>query len=174
MKALTILLALMLSISASAGHHENDAIAIFADHHKDSEVSKIYMTETDVGIFMSSELTTSRQFPYSDAVLARGTLYLSGMVGEDEQGALVDGGIKAETEAIFRQLKSHLSKFDSDLTNVVKCLVMLDDINEWADFNNVYMSYFKPPYPARSALGADGLALGAAIEMECIAVLPIE
>ena len=87
---------------------------------------------------------------------------------------MVDGGIKAETEAIFRQLKSHLSKFDSDLTNVVKCLVMLDDIDEWADFNNVYMSYFKPPYPARSALGADGLALGAAIEMECIAVLPIE
>ena len=87
---------------------------------------------------------------------------------------MVDGGIKAETEAIFRQLKSHLRKFDSDLTNVVKCLVMLDDIDEWANFNKIYMSYFKPPYPARSALGADGLALGAAIEMECIAVLPTE
>ena len=145
-----------------------------AGHHEDGEVSKTYMTETDAGIFMSSELTTSNQFPYSDAVLAGNTLYLSGMVGEDEEGALVDGGIKAETEEIFRQLQSHLSKFDLDLTNVVKCLVMLDDIDEWADFNKVYMSYFKPPYPARSALGADGLALGAAIEMECIAVLPSE
>ena len=148
--------------------------AAFAGHHEDSKVSKTYMTETNAGIFMSSELTTSNQFPYSDAVLAGNTLYLSGMVGEDEEGALVDGGIKAETEEIFRQLQSHLSKFDLDLTNVVKCLVMLDDIDEWADFNKVYMSYFKPPYPARSALGADGLALGAAIEMECIAVLPLE
>ena len=55
---------------------------------------------------------------------------------------------------------------------MVKCLVMLDDIDEWGDFNKVYMSYFKRPYPARSALGADGLALGAAVEMECIAILP--
>ena len=55
---------------------------------------------------------------------------------------------------------------------MVKCLVMLDDIDEWGDFYKVYMRYFKPPYPARSALGADGLALGAAVEMECIAVLP--
>ena len=150
------------------------SLTAFAGHHEDSKVSKIYMTETDAGIFMSSELTMSNQFPYSDAVLAGNTLYLSGMVGEDEEGALVDGGIKAETEEIFRQLQSHLSKFDLDLTNVVKCLVMLDDIDEWADFNKVYVSYFKPPYPARSALGADGLALGAAIEMECIAVLPSE
>ena len=60
------------------------SFAAFANDHKDSKVSKIYMTETDLGIFMSSELTMSRQLPYSDAVLVRGTLYLSGMVGENE------------------------------------------------------------------------------------------
>ena len=56
------------------------------------------------------------------------------------------------------------------LTDVVKCLVMIDDIAQWGDFNGVYTQYFKTPYPARSAMGADGLALGASLELECIAV----
>jgi enamine deaminase RidA (YjgF/YER057c/UK114 family) len=47
---------------------------------------------------------------------------------------------------------------------------MLADIAEWAAFNEVYRSFFSPPYPARSALGANGLALGARVEVECIAV----
>jgi 2-iminobutanoate/2-iminopropanoate deaminase len=48
--------------------------------------------------------------------------------------------------------------------------VMLADIAEWATFNEVYKTYFTPPYPARSALGANGLAIGARVEVECIAV----
>ena len=48
--------------------------------------------------------------------------------------------------------------------------LMIDDIGKWAEFNAIYTSYFTPPYPARSAMGADGLALGAALELECIAV----
>ena len=47
---------------------------------------------------------------------------------------------------------------------------MIDDIGKWAEFNAIYTSYFTPPYPARSAMGADGLALGAALELDCIAV----
>ena len=121
---------------------------------------------------MSSELTIANEFPFSDTVLAGNTLYLSGMVGTNEGGELVKGGIEEETHSIFRHLKSYLGALNLNLSNVVKCLVMLDDIYEWGDFNKVYMSYFKPPYPARCALGADGLALGAAVEMECIAILP--
>jgi enamine deaminase RidA (YjgF/YER057c/UK114 family) len=54
--------------------------------------------------------------------------------------------------------------------SVAKCTVMLADIAEWSTFNGVYTQYFKPPYPARSAFGASGLALNARVEMECIAV----
>tara|TARA_X000000950_G_scaffold128554_1_gene160591 strand:+ start:1058 stop:1552 length:495 start_codon:yes stop_codon:yes gene_type:complete len=145
-----------------------------AGHHEEKDATQMNVAESGSGIFMSSDLTVKNQFPFSDAVLAGNTLYLSGMVGIDVKGTLVDGGIAAETHSIFRQLQSHLGSLDLNLSHVVKCLVMLDDIDEWADFNTVYMSYFKPPYPARSALGADGLALGAAIEMECIAIVPAE
>ncbi len=56
------------------------------------------------------------------------------------------------------------------MRDVVKCTVMLADIAEWATFNEVYKDFFAPPYPARSALGANGLAMGARVEVECIAV----
>ena len=56
--------------------------------------------------------------------------------------------------------------------DVVKCLVMIDDIAQWSAFNGIYTQYFTPPYPARSAMGADGLALGASLELECIAARP--
>jgi 2-iminobutanoate/2-iminopropanoate deaminase len=52
---------------------------------------------------------------------------------------------------------------------VFKCLVMIDDISQWGLFNTVYTQYFNKPYPARSAFGADGLALNASFEMECMA-----
>ena len=143
-----------------------------ADDHGDAQPTDMKMNETDSGTFLSSELTIANEFPFSDAVLAGNTLYVSGMVGTNEVGELVKGGIEEEAHSIFQQLKSRLGALNLNLSNVVKCLVMLDDIDEWGGFNKVYMSYFKPPYPARSALGADGLALGAAVEMECIAVLP--
>ena len=143
-----------------------------ADDHEKTQPTDMNIIETDSGTFMSSELTIANEFPFSDAVLAGNTLYVSGMVGTNEAGELVKGGIEEETHSIFQRLKSRLGALNLNLSNVVKCLVMLDDIDEWGDFNKVYMSYFKPPYPARSALGADGLALGAAVEMECIAILP--
>lgn len=122
--------------------------------------------------FFSSPLTLKKNYPFSDLVVVGKTVYFSGLVGIDGQGSLVGGGIEAETDAIFKQLKAHLASQRLDLTHVVKCLVMLDDIREWSQFNRVYTGYFKPPYPVRSALGANGLALGAAIEMECMAVTP--
>ena len=122
--------------------------------------------------FFSSPLTLKQNYPFSDLVVVGKTVYFSGLVGTDAQGSLVGGGIEAETDAIFKQLKAHLASQRLDLTHVVKCLVMLDDIREWSQFNGVYSGYFKPPYPVRSALGVNGLALGASIEMECMAVTP--
>jgi 2-iminobutanoate/2-iminopropanoate deaminase len=58
------------------------------------------------------------------------------------------------------------------LADVVKCTVFLADIAEWGEFNKVYAEFFAKPYPARSALGASGLALGARVEIECTAYTP--
>jgi enamine deaminase RidA (YjgF/YER057c/UK114 family) len=103
-------------------------------------------------------------------ITAGGLVFLTSLVGTDLEGELVEGGLVPETHAIFRQMQNHLDQMVLDLDDVVKCLVMTDNIGEWAEFNKIYTSYFKPPYPARSALGADGLALGAALELECTAV----
>ena len=66
-------------------------------------------------------------------------------------------------------MNTYLEHLGLGCGDVVKCLVMIDDIAQWGDFNGVYTQYFSPPYPARSAMGADGLALGASLELECIA-----
>jgi 2-iminobutanoate/2-iminopropanoate deaminase len=131
----------------------------------------IVKTKTQAGQFYSAQLSLDQGFPFSDIVETTGGLvFISGLVGTDETGELVPGGLEAETHAIFRQMKIYLAHLNLDLTDVVKCLVMIDDIDQWGDFNGVYTQYFKPPYPARSAMGADGLALGASLELECIAV----
>lgn len=123
------------------------------------------------GSSYSSALTQEKNFPFSDVVQTRsGLVFLSGLVGTDAEGELVKGGVESQTHAIFRQMTSHLDQLGLGLQDVVKCLVMIDDINQWGRFNEVYTTYFKPPYPARSAFGADGLALGAALELECTAV----
>ena len=72
----------------------------------------------------------------------------------------------------MEHIKTTLEAHGYRLQDVVKCTVMLADIAEWDIFNEVYKSYFKPPYPARSAFGASGLAVGARVEVECIAARP--
>ena len=138
---------------------------------EDKAQGDIRAIETDVGRFYSSAATENSNFPFSDMVSTKGHLiFLSGLVGTDANGNLVSGGLAPETHAIFEQMQTYLAHLALDLTDIVKCLVMIDDIEKWAEFNGIYTSYFAPPYPARSAMGADGLALGAALELECIAV----
>jgi len=84
---------------------------------------------------------------------------------------LVPGGIAAETKQTMENIKSTLEKYGSSLDHVVKVTCMLADMSEWASMNEVYTAYFSRHLPARSALGANGLALGARVEIECIAVL---
>ena len=132
--------------------------------------SDIVETKTQAGQFYSSQLSLDQGFPFSDIVETNGGLvFLSGLVGTDETGELVPGGLEAETHAIFRQMNTYLAHLGLGFGDVVKCLVMIDDIAQWGAFNGIYTQYFSPPYPARSAMGADGLALGASLELECIA-----
>jgi len=146
-------------------------LATVAQAEDPSAASTLVETDTHAGSFYSAALSFEQAFPFSDVVTTPGGMvFISGLVGTDETGELVPGGLEAETHAIFRQMKTYLAQLNLDLTDVVKCLVMIDDIAQWGDFNGVYTQYFKPPYPARSAMGADGLALGASLELECIAV----
>jgi reactive intermediate/imine deaminase len=113
------------------------------------------------------------ELPFSEAVRVGRTLYLSGQVGIDSStGKLAPGGIKGETAQTLENIKIVLEKHGARMSDVVKCTVMLADIAEWGTFNEIYVTYFKPPMPARSAFGASGLALNSRVEVECIAVLP--
>ena len=108
--------------------------------------------------------------PFSTAVRVDNTLYLSGNIG-NAPGTLdlAEGGIEGETRQTMDNIKNVLEQFGSSMDEVVKCTVFLADMAEWGAMNEVYRTYFEHP-PARSALGASGLALGARVEIECIAV----
>ena len=108
--------------------------------------------------------------PFSAAVRVGDMLYLSGQIGTDSAGALVSGGIEPETRQTMENIRAVLEANGSSLDRVVKCLVMLADMAEWAAMNRVYVTFFPKHLPARSAMGASGLALGARVEIECIAV----
>jgi 2-iminobutanoate/2-iminopropanoate deaminase len=122
--------------------------------------------------FLNSGKVLPTSLPFSEAVRVDSTLYLSGQIGV-VPGALelVPGGIKEETRQTMENIRTSLEAHGYTMRDVVKCTVMLADITEWAAFNEVYRTFFTGRYPARSALGANGLALGARVEIECVAVL---
>ena len=121
--------------------------------------------------FLNSPAARARGFPFSEAVRVGDTLYLSGQVGtRPGTSELVPGGIAAETRQTLENIKSVLKRYGSSLDRVVKCTVFLADMAEWPRMNEVYRTFFKGRFPARSAMGASGLALGARVEIECIAV----
>ena len=99
--------------------------------------------------------------PSSEAVRVDHTLYLSGMVGANPGTLeLVPGGIEAESRQAMENTRLTLEALGASRADVVKCTVMLADISEWSTFNQIYMTFFEDRYPARSALGAKGLAVG--------------
>ena len=109
--------------------------------------------------------------PFSKIVKVGNILYLSGDLGvKPGTIELVPGGIGPETRQTMENIQATLKANGSGMDKVIKCLVMLADINEWAAMNEVYVTFFDTP-PARSALGASGLALDARMEIECIGVI---
>ena len=110
--------------------------------------------------------------PFSEVVRAGDTLYLSGQVGvAPGTMELVPGGIGPETRRTMDNIALTLEEHGAAMADLVKCTAMLADISEWSSFNEIYATYFDGRFPARSAMGVNGLALGARVEVECIAVL---
>ena len=122
--------------------------------------------------FFNDGPSSDQNLPFSESVRVNELLFISGQVGTDESGALVDGGIEPESRQVMDNIKQIIDRRGLTMNDVVKCTVFLADVSQWGDFNKVYTTYFSKPYPARSALGANGLALGAALEVECIAAYP--
>lgn len=120
--------------------------------------------------YLNSGAVLPTGLPFSEAVRAGGMLYLSGMIGVKPRTLeLAPGGIEGEARQTMENIRTVLRAHGSAMGRVVKCTVFMADISEWDAFNAVYEQFFEPPYPARSALGADGLALGARVEVECMA-----
>ncbi len=116
---------------------------------------------------------SGQTLPFSRAVRVGHTLYLSGELGIDPAtNALVPGGTAAETTQIFRNYERTLAEYDAGLTDIVKCTVFLGDMADYGEMNAAYAAALPNPKPARSTVGVNGLGFGAALEIECIAVLP--
>jgi reactive intermediate/imine deaminase len=110
--------------------------------------------------------------PFSSAVRVGDLLFLSGQLGNlPGQRQLVPGGVGPETRQTLENIRRLLEHAGSSLERVVKCTVFLADIADYAAMNEVYGTFFRVDPPARSTVAGSGLALGARVEIECIALV---
>jgi 2-iminobutanoate/2-iminopropanoate deaminase len=108
---------------------------------------------------------------YSPGVRAGDLLFVSGQVGIDG-GSLVEGGVEAEARQALANLQGVLTEHGARLDDVVKCVVFLADIGDFATVNAIYAEVFGDHRPARSMIAAAALPIGARVEIEAIAYLP--
>ncbi len=121
--------------------------------------------------YLQAPGTEDMNLPFSSAVRVDKVLYLSGSIGlVPGTRQLAEGGIQGETKQTLENISRTLQTFGSSMDKVVKCTVFLADMQEWDAMNEVYRTFFPNP-PARSALGARGLAFDSRVEIECIAVV---
>ena len=108
--------------------------------------------------------------PFSEMVRMGDTLYLSGQMGTlPGTLTLAPGGLQAEAQQAMQNIQAALEAHGYSLDHIVKCTVMLADMADWPDFNTIYKRFFTAPYPARSAFGCSGLAMGGRLEIDVIA-----
>lgn len=109
--------------------------------------------------------------PYSQAIEANGTVYVSGQLGIDPAtGSFAEGGAVAQARQSLTNISNILKEAGLSMKNVAKVTVLLADINDFAAVNEVYKDFFEAPFPARSAFAVAALPKGGKIEIEAIAV----
>ena len=120
--------------------------------------------------YIETEEFSKLNFPFSQAVQYGNIIYVSGQVGDlEETGELVKGGIIPETNQAMKNIQKVLEQNGSSMDKVIKCTCMLDDISQWGLMSAEYIKFFPNHKPARSAFATRGLALGARVEIECMA-----
>jgi reactive intermediate/imine deaminase len=109
--------------------------------------------------------------PYSQAMRAGNTLYLSGQIGLDPPTGNLVEGVEAQTHQVFKNLRAVAQAAGGELADIVKLTIMLADLADFAKVNEIMATYFKAPYPARATYQVAALPKGARIEVDGIAVL---
>jgi reactive intermediate/imine deaminase len=109
--------------------------------------------------------------PYSQAVRAGDTVYLSGQIPLDPAtGELVGGPVDAQARRVFENLKAVAAAAGATLDHAVRVTIYLTDLGHFATVNAVMAEYFREPYPARVTIGVASLPKGAAVEVDCVLV----
>jgi len=110
--------------------------------------------------------------PYSQAIKAGNFIFCSGQIGIDPgTKALVEGGVEAQTEQVFKNIKAVLTAAGAEMDNIVKATVFLKDMADFKKVNEIYARQFEKPFPARSAVAVRDLPLYVDVEIEVIAVV---
>jgi reactive intermediate/imine deaminase len=109
--------------------------------------------------------------PYSQAIRAGDTVYLSGQIPLDPKTGQLVEGIDAQAHQVFKNLRAVALAAGASLDDTVKLSILLFDLADFAKVNEIMASYFKPPYPARATYQVAGLPRGARIEVEGILIL---
>ena len=110
--------------------------------------------------------------PYSQAIKAGSTVYLSGQIPLDpETMEVVPGDFAAKTRRVFENLKAVCEAAGGELKDIVKLNIYMTDLANFATVNEIMATYFQEPYPARAAVGVAALPKGVPVEMEAVMVL---
>lgn len=121
---------------------------------------------------VSTEKAPAAIGPYSQAVQAGNTVYVSGQLPIDPAtGAFAGENIRAQTRQSLTNIRSILEAVGADMSKVVKTTVLLKNIADFAAMNEVYAEFFAAPYPARAAFQVAALPKDALVEIECVAVI---
>ena len=105
---------------------------------------------------------------YSQAMRVDNTVYLSGQIGLDPITMQMVDGIDKQIHRVFQNLRAVATAADSSLNDMVKLNVYLTDMGNFSRVNEIMVTYFHQPYPARAAVGVSALPRGALVEMDCV------
>lgn len=121
--------------------------------------------------YVSTDQAPAAIGPYAQAVTVNGLVYTSGQIALKADGSFLDGTIEEQTEQAFENLKSILQEANSSLSQVVKAMVFIKDMNDFAAMNEVYSKHFGDHTPARSCVEVARLPKDAKVEIEVIALV---
>jgi len=126
-------------------------------------------TKTVKKVVSLDNITAGR--PYSPAIEVGNTLYLSGQIAVDPAtGEMIESGIEDQTDQVLKNIKAIVEKAGYSMSDVVKCNVMLSDIEFYGQMNSIYKTYFPEEPPARKAFAVKDLPMGALVEIDAIAI----
>jgi len=121
-------------------------------------------------IAIKSELAPNPVGPYSQAIQQGPFLFCSGQVSIDPKtNEVLKGSVKEQTQLVMKNIKAVLNAGGVDFSNIVKTTIFLTDMNDFAQVNEVYATFFKEPFPARSTVAVVGLPKGVNVEIEVLA-----